>query len=124
MSGNDINLASGSVTTTGGDGAATGSGTVACQPGWLHSVQLDYAGTAPGTTDVTLTQTASPTALLTVTDSATDATYYPRAACVDTSATAITDSHTPLWVHGSVAVAVAGCNALAPAVTVYITTRG
>ena len=99
-----------------------GTATVQCVAGWLWSVQVDWGSTAPGTSDIALTQTASPTALLAKSNSSADATFYPRAACVDTTATAITNSHTPLWVHGPVTVTVGDSNALAPAVTVYITT--
>lgn len=118
----DLNAASGTVTTVGAGGAATGTTTINCTPGWLESIQIDFAGTAPGTTDTTITQAASPTALLTVTSSVTDATFYPRATCCDTSAAGITNSYTKLWVHGPVTVTVAQCDALAPAMTVYITT--
>ena len=118
-----LNVRSGSVTTTGGVGTSTGSGTVYAVPGELAFVKLDYHASAPGgTTDVTITQTAEPTAILTVTNSATDTIVCPRISCVTTANAAITDSHAPLWIHGPVSVAVAECNALTAAVTVTIGT--
>jgi hypothetical protein len=120
----DVNVASGTVTTMGGAGVAAGTATINCIPGWLECVQIDFGATAPGTTDTALTQADSPTALLTVTSSATDATFYPRATCVDTAGAAITNSYTKLYCHGPVLVTVAQCDALAPAMTVYITTSG
>jgi len=116
-------VASVAVTTTGSDGAATGSGTVSCVPGELAFVKLDYHASAPGgTTDVTLTQTAEPVAILTNTNSATDMIACPSLGCVTTANAAITNSHAPLYIHGPVSVAVAQCNALTAAVTVYIGT--
>jgi len=121
--GRTLNVASAAITTTGAAGSATGSGTVAAAPGELAFVKLDYHASAPGaTTDVTLTQTAEPTAILTNTDSATDTIVCPRLSCVSTANAAITDSHAPLYIHGPVSVAVAGCNALTAAVTVYVGT--
>lgn len=118
-----LNVRSGSVTTTGGAGAATGSGTVYAVPGELAFVKIDFHASAPGgTTDTTITQTAEPTAILTVTNSATDTIVCPRLSCVTTANAAITDSHAPLWIHGPVSVAVAECDALTAAVTVYIGT--
>lgn len=118
-----LNVRSGSVTTTGGAGAATGSGTVYAVPGELAFVKIDFHASAPGgTTDTTITQTAEPTAILTVTNSATDTIVCPRLSCVTTANGAITDSHAPLWIHGPVSVAVAECDALTAAVTVYIGT--
>lgn len=123
MCGRTLNVASAAVTTTGSPGSATGSGTVYCQPGELAFVKLDYHASAPGgTTDVTLTQTAEPVAILTAANTATDAITCPRLGCVTTANAAITNSHAPLYIHGPVAVAVAECDALTAAVTVYIGT--
>jgi len=121
--GRTINVASTAITTTGAAGSSTGSGTVSCVPGELAFVKLDYHASAPGaTTDVALTQAVEPTAILTNTDSATDTTVCPKLTCVDTTGTAITNSHAPLYIHGAVSVAVAQCNALTAAVTVTIGT--
>jgi hypothetical protein len=119
------NVASGAVTTTGGAGAASGSTTVNCFAGWLHSVEFDYHASAPGgTTDVALTQAATPTAILTVANNATDGVYYPRAGAHTIAAgAAITNSYVPIWIHGPVTVTVSQCDALTDAVTVYITTH-
>jgi len=122
MSERELNVGSLAITTTGGAGTATGSGTVPVVPGELAFVKIDYDGTAPGTTDVTITQTAEPTALLTVTNSATDQINCPRLACVTTANGAITNSHAPLYIHGAVSVSVAQCDAITDAVTVYVGT--
>jgi hypothetical protein len=119
----ELNVRSAAITTTGSAGSATGSGTVSCIPGELAFVKLDYHASAPGgTTDVTLTQTAEPTAILTVTDSATDQINCPSLTRVTTANAAIANSSAPLHIHGPVSVAVAGCNALTAAVTVYVGT--
>jgi hypothetical protein len=120
----DVNLASGSVTTTGGAGASTGTTTINCMSGWLESIQLDYNAAAPASTVVAFTQADSPTVLLTTTATATDATHYVRAACVNTAMTAIGNSAAKIWVHGPVLVTVTLSNDLAPAVTAYIVTSG
>jgi len=120
--GNDVSIASVSITTTGSAGSATGSGTVECQAGWLAFVKLDYHASAPATTDVTLTQTAEPTAILTATDTATDQISVPTLGAITTANAAVTNSHMPLWIHGDVAVAVAQSNALTGAVVVTIGT--
>ena len=119
----ELNIASATITTTGSAGSATGSGTVSCVPGELAFIARDYHASAPGaTTDVTITQAAAPTAILTVTDSATDAINCPSLTRVTTANVAITDSSAPLYIHGPVSVAVAQCNALTGAVVVTIGT--
>lgn len=123
MSERELNIRSVSVTTTGSAGSATGSGTVPCVPGELAFVARNYHASAPGgTTDVTLTQTAEPTTILTVTNSATDAINCPSLTRVTTANAAITDSSAPLYIHGAVSVAVAECDALTGAVVVTIGT--
>jgi len=110
------------VTTTGTDGNAVGNATSDTEiNGFLVDVYLDYAGTAPATTDVTIThESPSRGNLLVVTDNATDGLYHPRAKLVDNANAAITNSHDHFALNGSIKVAVAGCNALAPAVTAWI----
>lgn len=112
------------VTTTGGDGAATGTGTLATPAGYLEWVHRDYAGTAPATTDVTLAHTGPITSNIVVfTDTATDALSYPRGAASSAAGAAVTDSHVDIAIVGPLSVSVAGSNALAPAVTVTVCVR-
>jgi len=121
--GRRLNVRSGTVTTTGSAGTSTGTGTVPSVAGELAFVKLDFHASAPGgTTDTTITQVAEPTAILTVTNSATDTIVCPRLTCVTTANAAITNSSAPLFIHGPVTVSVAQCNALDPAVTVYVGT--
>lgn len=107
------------ITTTGSAGSAAGTDSRAVTDGTarLIAVDLDYHPSAPaGTTDVTITSNGK--AILTVTNSATDKTYYPRVP-VQTAAGADIASRleeAPI-VLKDITVAVAQSNALAPAVT-------
>ena len=86
----------------------------------MDPIYLDYAATAPATTDVTITDNVIGHSLLVVTDSATDAMYSPRSKPVDNAAAAITNAHDKFSLDGLIKVAVAGANALDPCVTVYV----
>ena len=113
------------VTTTGSAGAATGSATIKTQfPGWVEWVYLAFSGSAPASTDTTITHAATADAIggtiLAVTNSATSGLFYPRAAAVDTANTAITNSGEKIAVAGPLAIALAQCDALAAAVKVYV----
>lgn len=116
------------VTTTGGDGAATGDATGdMIFKGKLHAVYLDYHGSAPGTTDVTVS-IASPVSanLLVVTDNATDGWYLPRYhTCSEAGATLLyaaggAEVSEPMPVCGKITVAVAGSNALTNCVLAHV----
>lgn len=114
-----------SVVTTGADGSASGSNTShKFQPGtMLEAIQIDYHASAPGaTTDITVTEADGlERTLLSVTNSATDGTYYPRHGTHDTDGS--DSSGADLFiVEGALTVSVAGCNALDPAVQVSIQT--
>lgn len=90
------------VTTTGSNGSATGSATsTQVINGLLVAVYVDYT-TQPSTTDVTIATLGKGPApaqtLLTVTDSNTDAWYYPRAALHSTAGAAL------LYASGGTAV--------------------
>jgi len=113
------------VTTTGGDAAATGTGTLPHKlpkGSFITAIYVDYHASAPATTDVTITDDANPDQpILTLTDKNTDAWYYPTHAMHDN--TGVDTGQRGLFMsEGAISVAVAGCNALAPAVTVYIQT--
>ena len=116
-----------SVDTTGGDGAATGSGTIAIpMVGYVEWVHINYHATAPNTTDVTVAYGATLPGgnVLAKANSATDALFFPRATCVDSAAAAITDSHEKFAVAGDLTVTVGGCNALTGAVVVTVAVSG
>ena len=109
------------VTTTGTDGAATGSGNSLAINGWLQDVYLDYHTSAPATTDVTIAYKQRGGNLLVVTDSKTDGLYAPRVKPVDNANGAITNAHARFAVNQALTVSVAGSNALTGCVTAYIT---
>lgn len=106
-----------SITTTGADGSATGTITTEPLSGFLEAVKLDYHASAPGTTDVTLTETSGlERAVLTEANNATDKIIYPSVAVAGG-----TDVRRRIVLDATrLTIAVADCNALAPAVTVYI----
>lgn len=111
------------VTTTGGAGSATGSGSLALPAGYIDWVYLDYHADAPGaTTDVTLAYADTPPGgnILVVSNSATDALYFPRATAHTAAGAAVTDSHVR-WPAGEpITVSVAQSDALTACVTAYV----
>lgn len=115
------------VTTTGGAGAATGSATgYLIFTGKLHAVYLDYNGSAPGTTDVTV-KIATPIAanLVVVTDNATDGWYLPRKQVCSDAAVALTYDGSnavieAMPVTGKITVDVAGADALTDCVVAHV----
>ena len=118
------------MTTTGADGAATGTA-YSDTPlnGELMALVVDWGATAPGaTSDITVTVDADDNhpavTLYSKADSATDVTVYPRVQNTTTAGVAIDASFDRIPVAGRIKVAVAGCNALAPAVTVYAYLKG
>jgi len=109
------------VTTTGGAGSATGSAT-ATVIGALVEVAIDFAPTAPATTDTTIAYGGVGGGnLLVVTNSATDALIAPRrTALVDNANAAITGSVDTFVLNGPVTVSVAQSNALDPCLTAHL----
>lgn len=107
------------ITTTGSAGSAAGSATAGVPGGVarLIAVDIDFNASAPATTDTTIA--ADRGTILTVTNSATDKTFYPR---VPVQVAAGTDlagrGEEPPIVEGTVTVSLAGSNALDPAATV------
>lgn len=106
------------ITTTGSAGSATGSATIAVPNGIarLVAVDIDF-GAVPATTDTTIA--ADRGTVLTVTNSNTDKTYYPR---VPVQVAAGTDlagrGEEPPIVEGTVTVSLAQADALATAATI------
>ena len=85
----------------------------------LLAVRMDFHASAPASTDTTLSSPGAPVAvtLLTVTNSATAAWYYPTHQLDDASGSAITGAYIPAIVHGNLLVELAGCDALTDALT-------
>ena len=116
-----------SVTVAGAAGSAAGSATSA-RPlcGELLAVYIDHTSGA-ATADVTIATTHAPVkTLLTVTDSATDAWYYPRYIIHSEAAAALTGTsggdRATHPIDGYVTVTVAQSDA--GSVDVWIVTRG
>jgi hypothetical protein len=108
------------VSTTGSDGSATGSLVTALPYCELLALYINFHADAPASTDTTISSPGDPVALtlLTVTNSATDAWFYPTHQLDDASASAITGAYIPALVHGNLLVELAGCDALTDAVTI------
>lgn len=104
------------VTTTGSNGSAAGSATSVALNGELIDIHLDYHATAPNTTDVTIAYgTPGLGTIATNADSATDVLLAPRQELPSAS------GNWELYpLNGTITVAVAECNALAPAVVATI----
>lgn len=109
------------VDTAGSAGSATGSGqTISLPPCLIIGIKLAYNGSAPGTTDTTVTEVDGlGQTILTRADTATDGTFYPRYTGHDT--TGATGSLPEcFFVDGPLQVAVAGCDELDDAVVATI----
>jgi hypothetical protein len=110
------------VTTTGGDGSASGSATLGhdLERMFLMGVKIDYNASAPETTDVTITEVGGlGQTILTLTDVNTDGFYYPRAE-LDGPTGAALGMYELLMLEGDIQVEVAQCNAFAEAVSVTL----
>ena len=107
------------VSTTGSDASATGSLVTALPLCELLAVYANFHASAPASTDTTISSPADPVAvtLLTITNSATDAWYYPTHQLDDASGSAITGAYIPAIVHGNLLVELAGCDALTDGLT-------
>jgi hypothetical protein len=118
------------VTTTGSDGSAEGTG-YSPYPlnGRVYALHVDWNASAPaGTSDIVVTsEESTPTfTYFTLENSATDVTLYPRVQVTDNTGTGLVyiaatgETVCDMYpIHGRMKVAVAGCNALTTAVTVY-----
>jgi len=108
------------VTTTGGDGVATGSAqTGEITPGELSALFIDYNG-MPATTDVIVSDVGGNQLLFSAANLSVDRMVFPRASAVDlntgASFTAVGDAKYP--VRGPIRVSVEDADADAPGVTV------
>ena len=103
----------------GSAGSATSTGYSTPINGTILAVYVDYQGSPPaGTTDFTLSDEDDPasTAIVSRTNTATDAMLYPRAAATDNTGTAVTydgtnEIYVPFPVHGRLEATIAGANA-------------
>jgi len=113
------------VSTTGSDASATGSLVTALPYCELLAVRLDFHASAPASTDTTLSSPGGPVAvtLLTITNSATDAWYYPTHQLDDSSGSAITGAYIPAIIHGNLLTELAGSDALTDALVMTIFVR-
>jgi len=113
------------VSTTGSDASATGSLVTALPYCELLAVYMNFHADAPASTDTTLSSPGDPVSvtLLTVTNSATDAWFYPTHQLDDASAAAITGAYIPAVIHGNLLTELAGSDALTDALTMTIFVR-
>ena len=113
------------VSTTGSDASATGSRVTALPYCELLAVRMDFHASAPGTTDTTLSSPGGPVSvtLLTVSNSVTDAWYYPTHQLDDSSGSAITGAYIPAVIHGNLLTELAGSDALTDALVMTIFVR-
>ena len=113
------------VSTTGSDASATGSLVTALPYCELLAVYMNFHADAPASTDTTLSSPGDPVSvtLLTVTNSATDAWFYPTHQLDDSSASAITGAYIPAIIHGNLLTELAGSDALTDALTMTIYVR-
>ena len=110
------------VSTTGSDASATGSLVTALPYCELLGVYMNFHADAPASTDTTVSSPGDPVSvtLLTVTNSATDAWFYPTHQLDDASASAIPGAYIPAIIHGNLLTELAGSDALTDALTMTI----
>lgn len=105
------------ITTTGSAGTATGSAVTPTLYGFLEMVRIDY-NAMPVTTDITISEVGGLNrTLLTISNSNTDAVYYPRSVVHDAAGVAIVGGYAKIYLYGyplqvSVAQADAGAEAV------------
>ena len=89
------------ITLVGADGSAAGNAqTPAPVVGRVLAIHINHSSGGAATSDVTIATVESPTTtILTITDSATDAWYYPRAQVHGVTGTALTMDGTRLLVE-------------------------
>ena len=110
------------VTTVGGDGAATGTAvTTESVEGYLLDIYVNYHASAPaGTTDIVIKQTDRTENLYAKTNSATDALVAPRLSLCTTGAAAITDGNDRIPINGTITATVSESNALTACAVVTV----
>ena len=113
------------VSTVGNAGVATGSSVKSLPPSELVAIYLDYLGSAPATTDVTVTSPGNPASLtiLTRSNSATDGWFYPKVQDHDNVAAAVVGSYSEPVIHGNIQIDLAQCDALTDALVATLWIR-
>lgn len=112
------------VTTTGADGSATGSATSERYRGIIEAISVDYAATAPNTTDVTITlDGAIAQTIGNLANSATDATFYPAKQLTDNTGAGVSVYGLFFADWQTITVSVDDSNALTNCVVVTISMR-
>jgi hypothetical protein len=107
------------VTTVGGAGGAAGQADSPAIAGFLLDIYFAF-GAAPATTDTTISYVLQGGNLLVLTNVNTSGIYAPRRQNVDAAGAVIAGSYDYYPLSGPVRIAVAQCDALAPALTAYI----
>ncbi len=97
----------------GSAGAATAAGYSPLVRGKVLAAHVAYLGSPPGTTDFTLTDEGDPAgeAILSLSNTATDAKHYPRRQAQDQAGANLSSEYGPYVVHGRLAAIVAQANA-------------
>lgn len=110
------------VTTTGSDGSATGTGTSPTINGAVHSIYVNYHASAPNTTTVDIDEVGGAARkLLDLGGANTDAGYYPRIQASGNTGSALDAQYDRLVLAGRpVTVSVGASNALTGAVVVTL----
>ena len=112
------------VSTTGSSASATGSGSLALARCKLLAVYVDYHASAPASTAVTISAPGNPAArtILTITNNATDAWYFPKEQDMGNTGSAITGSYSHPLIHNNLLLEIAGADALTDCVdaTIFI----
>lgn len=106
------------ITTAGGDGAAVGSGSTLPIQGFLLDAYIDYAGTAPATTDVSIVDPVFGN-LVVKSNNSTDCWLAPRKQSCDPAA-ADTGMFELIPLCSALTISVAQCNAITDAVSVTL----
>jgi hypothetical protein len=111
------------INTTGGAGVSAGSVTSEPITGFIEDVFIDYNGSAPTTTDLTITENGGlGRTLFTFTNNKTDKTFSPRVLKQDATGADITGVYGRIFLAGgTLTAALAQCDDLSPAVTIHIT---
>lgn len=117
-----IQAATVAVTTTGSAGSATGNADSPQIRGEVLGLWVNYHASAPGTTDITITDKLSGQTLYSKANSATDVYIPLRVFGLKSDGTALTSDVTPqkYAIAAGINVALAGCDALTDAVKVTL----
>jgi hypothetical protein len=113
------------IATTGSSGSATGTVVVPLPPCELLAVFVDF-GAAPSTTDTTFKAIGGEIAdntILTLTNSNSDAWYFPGEQVDDNTGSAVTGAYRHPLIHNNLSIDIAQADALSPCLTVYLFVR-